>query len=280
MCILLTFIVVYAAVLVLKPKEFPIGYVFLVLIITSIFSCLGAVLFNILIYAPQYAGQSLKEIIRSCGFAYLGAPILSFFAVWVLCKIRKVSFFLVVADYAAPFYMLERMIGRIGCLGYGCCYGIRSNLPWAYPFKSWGIANIIPRHPTQAYALIYLLAIFVSSRYLYKKAKSIPGTFALDRKDAPYSGITFFYVWLCYGFLRFWNELLRAEGPFIYGSIKISYIILLIFVIVSAVGLFIIIRKAAAKEEILKALKGALVRLAIWLVVSAVILLSAITLLN
>ena len=276
LCTLLSFLVVLVAALVLKPQEFPLKYVFWAVIIVFFFAFAGAVLLNILLHASEHKGKSIIEAFKSAGVAYLGAPILGLFAFWIFCRSVKISF-LVFADYAAPFFMLDRVIGRLGCLGYGCCYGIPSNLPWAYPFRSWGIINIVPRHPTQAYALITALAIFASSRYLYKKIKSIPGVFAMNHKDAPLSGIIFFYVFLCYSFLRFWNEFLRAEGPFIYGVIKYSHIVLLTFIIISAIGLFLIIRNSTAKDKILKALKDASIRLVVWLVASGVVILSAIS---
>lgn len=277
LCTLLSFLVVLVAVLVLKPRELRGIYAFWAVIISYFFAVVGANLLNIILHASEHKGQHIGEILKTSGVAYLGAPILCLFALWILCRSVKISF-LVFTDYVAPFFMLDRVIGRLGCLGYGCCYGIPSNLPWAYPFKSWGITNIVPRHPTQAYALICALAIFASSRYLYKKTKTIPGVFAMSRKDPPPSaGITFFYVWLCYGILRFFNEFLRAEGPFIYGSFKTSHVILAIFVIVSIVGLCITVKKSVVKDEILKVLKGAFLRLAIWLVGSAVVLLSAIS---
>ena len=276
LCTLLSFLVVLVAALVLRPKELPLKYVFWAVIIVFFFAFTGAILLNILLHAAEYKGKSVIEVLKYAGVAYLGAPILGFFAFWIFCRIIKIPF-LVFADYAVPFFVLDRVIGRIGCLGYGCCYGIPSNLPWAYPFKSWGIAHIVPRHPTQAYAIIAALAIFASSRYLYKRTKSLPGVYAKIHKDAPSAGIVFFYVWLCYGFLRFWNEFLRAEGPFIYGPIKTSHITLSIFVIISVIGLFVIIKKSTAKDEILKALKGAFMRLAVWLVASGVVILSFIS---
>jgi len=274
---LLSFFVVLVSALVLKPKEFPLKYVFWAVIITFLFGFLGANSLNIILHASEYKGKDIAEIIKTSGVAYLGAPVLGLFAFWVFCRVIKISF-LVFADYAAPFFMLDRVIGRLGCLGYGCCYGIPSNLPWAYPFKCWGIPNIVSRHPTQAYEIIYSLAIFISSWYLYKRVKSIPGVFAINHKDAPSSGITFFYVWLCYSFLRFFNEFLRAEGPFIFGFVKLSHIALSVFAIISAVGLFVIIKNSTAKGEIIKALKSALIRLAVWLIVISVVILSAISL--
>jgi hypothetical protein len=55
---------------------------------------------------------------------------------------------------------------------------------------------------------------------------------------------------------------------------------LFIFVIISIVGLRIIIKRSAARDEILKVLKGALGRLVVWLVASGVIFLSVISIYN
>lgn len=288
LCVMLSLIVVFVATLVFRPKAFPLEYVFWGVVTVFLFAFLGALLFNILLYGSK--GETIKMVILDAGLAYLGAPILGFFALWLFCKLIRVPF-LVIADFVAPLFMLERMIGRLGCLAYGCCYGIPSNLPWAYAFKSWGIANVVPRHPTQAYELISALAIFASSVYLYKRTKNIRGVPDEERsqeksieelkqilRKVSSSGFIFFYVWLCYSFLRFWNEFLRAEGLFIYGPFKLSHLILSIFVIISVIGLFITVKKSAAKEQILKALKSATLRLVLWLVGSGVVILTALSL--
>src|SRR5205823_5996367 len=47
-------------------------------------------------------------------------------------------------------------IGRIGCFLNGCCYGKICEFPWAISFPAhanWGMA-MLPRHPTQLYAVI------------------------------------------------------------------------------------------------------------------------------
>ena len=276
-CFLLTLMVVFAAFLILRPREFPFKYAFWQISILIFFAIVGGMLLNIVLHASEHKGESLIEMLKSAGMASLGGQILALFALWIFCRIVKVSF-LVSADYAAPFFMLVQAFGRIGCLAYGCCYGIPSGLPCAYAFKSWGITSIVPRHPTQAYMLISALAILASSRYLYKKAKVIPGVFGLTHREAPTSGITFFYVVLSYSAIRFFIEFLRAEGPFIYGVIKISHITLAIFAVVGAIGLSTIIRKSPSKSDILKALKAAAVRLVVWLAVSGITLLSLLSL--
>ena len=278
-CMLLSYLIVFITALLLRPQGLPFKYVFEGMLVLGLFALMGAKALNIMLNPARYEGRNIIEILQTSGVAYLGAPILGLFALWIFCRIMKTPF-LVAADFAAPFLMLDRIIGRIGCLGYGCCYGIPSRLPWAYPFTAWGIQNIVPRHPTQAYMIIYDLAIFVSSRYLYKRLNPAPDLFARSNKEVPAAGITFFYVWLCYGVLRFFNEFLRAEGPFIYEPIKHSHILTSIFAVVSLIALYIIIKKSSVKGEILKALKGAFARLAVWYVAAAVVILSVISLYN
>lgn len=241
---------VLIAAVAFRPKDFPLKriQIFWVTIIFFVVGLLGSNLLNIILNASQHQGKAIHEIFITSGRAYLGAPLLGFLFLWIYCRNMNISF-LVCVDYTAPFLMLERIFGRLGCLSYGCCYGIPSSLPWAYPFR---VGGGIFRHPTQAYAMVCALAIFVSARYIYKRLRNI-------------RGITFFYVILSYSTLRFFNEFLRAEGPFVYRAVKLSHIALFVFAAVAVIGLFITIKKSALKGEILKALKGAFIRLFIWL---------------
>ena len=253
-CLLLSLAAVLIAAVSLRPKDFPLKRVqiFWLTVLLCFFGVLGTNFLNIILHPSMHRGQTIQEIFNTSGVAYLGAPLFVFLVLWIFCRNIGISF-LVCADYAASFLMLERIIGRIGCLGYGCCYGIPSNLPWAYPFF-----DLTLRHPTQAYELLYALAIFASSRYLYKKIRSA-------------RGITFFYVVFWYSFLRFFNEFLRAEGPFVYGSVKPSHIALFVFACIALIGLFAIMKKSIAKDEISKVLKAAVVRLFIWLMSAGVV---------
>lgn len=213
------------------------------------FGYLGAKFLSIVIYASKYQGLSIQTVLNTSGSAYLGTPLLGFLALWIFSRNAHIPF-LVLADYAVPFLMLERILGRIGCLAHGCCYGITSNLPWAYPFWKGQ-----PRHPTQAYAFVCALAIFISSRYLYKKTR-----------DAP--GVTFFYVILSYSALRFLNECLRAQGPFAFGPIKWSHVALFAFATAALIGLLNLIKKLPAESKVPQQIKSATARLFIWLVLA------------
>ncbi len=287
LCMLAGFIAVLISALLLRPKEFPARYVFWLVIILFVFSIIGAVLFGILLKAIAHPGWGLKDILMISGLAYLGAPVLGLIAVWIYCRAIKISF-LMVADYAAPFLMLERVFGRLGCLLHGCCYGVRSGLPWAYPFFSTS-----PGHPTQAYELSIVLAVLISSVYLYRKIADIsraklpadPANMNIEEmkrltREAPSAGIVLFYVILAYSSLRFFNEFFRAEGPFLYGPVKVSHLVLILFAVISIIGLFDVIRRSSRKEEIIKALKGSVVRLFAWLVIWLVVILTLITIYN
>ncbi|MBN1405484.1 MAG: prolipoprotein diacylglyceryl transferase [Candidatus Omnitrophica bacterium] len=248
-CFLISVVTVLWLVLFFREKDFVLSkaQTFWAAALFIFFGAFGANALNIFSNLAKHHGQSIEQVFRTSGTAYLGAPMLGFLALWVFCMASGVSF-LICADYAVPFLMLERIIGRIGCLGHGCCYGVASSLPWAYPF-----AGTMYRHPTQAYELIYAAAIFLSSRYLYKR---------LFEKA---HGVTFFYVIFTYSFFRFFNESLRAEGPFAWGAVKFSHIGLFIFMVISSVSMFIVIKNSSIKQEMLNSLKGALARLFTWL---------------
>jgi len=253
---LLSFIVVMMASVVLRPKEMSAKVVFGAFLVNFFFAFAGACLLNIILNFGKYEGKSMNFILHNTGVAYMGGPLLGLLAFWIYCKIVKIPF-LVFADYAAPFYMLDRAIGRIGCLGYGCCYGIPSGLPWAYPFNSWGVPEVVPRHPTQAYAIIAAAALFFAGRYLYKRLKEVPGVFSLECGKSPLAGLTFFCVIFGYSFLRFFNEFLRAEGPYLTDWFKVSHPVLLLFMAIAFLGIFFIFKGKDKKEAVIRIFKKA-----------------------
>jgi phosphatidylglycerol---prolipoprotein diacylglyceryl transferase len=245
-CLYLSFLAVVAAAVVLRPKDFPLKriQIFWLALLFILSGYIGSKLLNIIINAARYRGYSALNVFTVSGTAYLGAPILGFIVLWIVCRNLSVNFF-AVADYTASILMLERIIGRLGCFFHGCCYGTVSSMPWAHKFYLFGQKL---RHPTQIYALICALAVFASGRYLYNKTRSN-------------YGVSFFYVILSYSLLRFFNEFFRAEGPFFARPIKYSHLGLLLIIVVSVISLFIIIKKSAEKKEIIENLKQAFTRL-------------------
>lgn len=62
------------------------------------------------------------------------------------------------ADLIALYIPLGHILGRIGCLLSGCCFGVESSLPWALPCAA-GDNHL--RHPTQIYEMLANILIFV-----------------------------------------------------------------------------------------------------------------------
>ena len=61
------------------------------------------------------------------------------------------------SDVFAPGLALGHAIGKVGCFAAGCCWGIKSSLPWAVTFRSpdaailTGVPLDIALHPSQLY---------------------------------------------------------------------------------------------------------------------------------
>lgn len=73
-----------------------------------------------------------------------------------------------IADESAPGIALGYAFARIGCFLNGCCHGHACNLPWAMKFPHGELPNV-PVHPTQLYALVCSMIIFVILKKLHGK---------------------------------------------------------------------------------------------------------------
>jgi phosphatidylglycerol:prolipoprotein diacylglycerol transferase len=84
-------------------------------------------------------------------------------------------------------------IGRLGCFLRGCCYGNPASLPWAVDF-----GDGVPRHPTQLYEMVFMLAMLAA------------GWIAVRRWPEP-AGLVFKAFMLVYFAFRFMIEFIRDE---------------------------------------------------------------------
>jgi len=75
------------------------------------------------------------------------------------------------ADLLAPSIALGQGIGRWGCFFAGCCYGVKTDAPWAISFANpHSLAPLgIPLHPTQIYLSLSTLFIFFVLMWLSKR---------------------------------------------------------------------------------------------------------------
>ena len=104
----------------------------------------------------------------------------------------------------APGIALGHVIGRIGCLLAGCCYGRPTVVKWAVTFNdpaaavNVGTPLAIPLHPTQLYDAGAELIILAALLLTEKRGNKFPGR-------------TFFGYLVLYGISRFIIEFYRGD---------------------------------------------------------------------
>jgi phosphatidylglycerol:prolipoprotein diacylglycerol transferase len=144
----------------------------------------------------------LLTLVRSGGVFYGGLIVAVAVSLWY---IRRVGLPLwTTCDVFAPGIALGHVIGRLGCLFAGCCYGKPTSLPWGITFTDpFAAANVgtplnTPLHPTQLYeagaeALILIILLATESR------------------GRRFAGRTFWLYMLLYAVSRFIVEIFRGD---------------------------------------------------------------------
>jgi len=233
--------------------------IFWMSVIYVISALFGAKLVGIFICYINDPLQSRELILKSAGMAFLGGPALGLVSIWIYSAFTR-TYFLDNTDYVAPFFMLCRAIGRFGCLMEGCCYGVPSKLPWAIRTQFEQDYS----HPTQGYALIGALAIFITTRIYYKTIR-------------PYKGLTFFMIIALYSFLRFFNEFLRVDSIQVLGPLQLSHLVMIALFVIGVVGVYSSSKTMPGRE---KELVGFLKLFGLVLFSSATVVLSALSLIR
>lgn len=148
------------------------------------------------------------------GLVFYGGFITAMIAAILYLKGKNLSLFLT-ADIIAPPLALGHFFGRLGCLFGGCCYGKATNLPWAIIFtKTDSLAPLgVPLHPTQLYAAINNLLIFIFLWFFRRRKK--------------FTGQIFWMYVLLYGITRSFIEMFRGDfrGELILEVLSISQVI-------------------------------------------------------
>src|SRR4029453_7971889 len=143
-----------------------------------------------------------------------------------------------VTDVFAPGIALGHVIGRMGCLFAGCCFGRETDVPWASTFHSpYAAENVgtplnVPLHPTQLYEAGAELLILVL-------------LLATEKKGRPFPGRTFWAYMLLYGISRFIIEFYRGDPRGSIGMFSTSQFLSLIIVPLSIVMIIWLRRRSA-----------------------------------
>jgi phosphatidylglycerol:prolipoprotein diacylglycerol transferase len=175
----------------------------------------------------------LLDLLRSGGVFYGGLIAAVAVALWYLRRHRMPTW--PVTDVFAPGIALGHVIGRMGCLFAGCCFGRPTDVPWAITFhneyarQTSGTPLNIPLHPTQLYeagAELLILGLLL----------------ATERKGRPFPGRTFWGYMLLYGISRFVIEFYRGDTRGAVGIFSTSQFVSIIIVPLAIVMLIVLRR--------------------------------------
>jgi phosphatidylglycerol:prolipoprotein diacylglycerol transferase len=182
--------------------------------------------------------RELLSLARSGGVFYGGLILAVSVALWYIRRIGLPLW--TTCDVFAPGIALGHVVGRLGCLFAGCCYGKPTNVPWAITFTDpFAAANVgtplnVPLHPTQMYeagaeALILLVLLGTESR------------------GRPYPGRTFWLYILLYSISRFAIEFYRGDPRGVIVGISTSQFISLLLA-PHAIGMLLYLGRRQAPE--------------------------------
>jgi phosphatidylglycerol:prolipoprotein diacylglycerol transferase len=152
----------------------------------------------------DYYSQHMGQIIGGGGLTAYGAILGATLGIWVYSKFSKLNFGYF-ADLIAPGIILAQVVGRVGCLINGCCYGIETSLPWGVVYTNpTCLAPLgVGTQPTTIYEIIYLLIIF--------------GVVLLLKGRFKPDGSLFLIYLSLYSLWRFASDFLRDGTSFLFG---------------------------------------------------------------
>ena len=139
-------------------------------------SLLGARLLYVLIEYKYFIDNPLEAFkIWKGGLVFYGGMIAAMAAGLIYIRKHDMPLWRV-GDIVAPSLAIGQAIGRWGCFFAGCCYGVKTDVPWAITFTNpKSLAPLdIPLHPTQIYLSLNALVIFGILMWLLKR-KSFDG---------------------------------------------------------------------------------------------------------
>jgi phosphatidylglycerol---prolipoprotein diacylglyceryl transferase len=179
--------------------------------------------------------RELLELLRSGGVFY-GGLIAAVVVALIYLRRHKLPLW-TTTDVFAPGIALGHIVGRLGCLMAGCCFGRETSVPWAITFHDpAAMINVgtplgVPLHPTQLYeagAEAVILAFLL----------------VFERRGRPFPGRTFWTYMLLYGISRFFIEFYRGDSRgMVFNVFSTSQFVSVILVPLSIVMLVVLSRR-------------------------------------
>jgi len=183
--------------------------------------------------------HELLTLARSGGVFYGGLIAAVAVALWYLRRHRMPMW--TVTDAFAPGIALGHVIGRLGCLFAGCCFGRQTDVPWAITFHNeYAAQNVgtplnVPLHPTQLYEAGAELLILVL-------------LLATEKKGRPFPGRTFWAYMFLYGISRFIIEFYRGDARGLVGVLSTSQFVSVLIVPLSLIMLYLLSKRTTPES--------------------------------
>jgi len=192
--------------------------------------------------------EEVMLLARSGGVFYGGLIAATLIALWYIRRHHLPVW--KTCDAFAPGIALGHVVGRLGCLLAGCCYGKPSSMPWAITFTDpIAAANVgtplnVALHPTQVYEAGAELLILVF-------------LLATERRGRRFEGRTFWGYMLLYAVSRFVIEFYRGDERGMVAGLSISQFISLVLAPLSVFMLVYLRRRATAPRPVKAARRAA-----------------------
>ncbi len=216
----------------------------------SVYIILSAVVGSRLLYVVFHLDEYRNIVdmfaIWEGGATLYGGLILAVLVSYVYA-VKQRLVFLRIADVISPSIALGIMLTRIGCFLSGCCYGQATALPWGVNYPAGCAAYhyserlaqeqsvpVVALHPTQLYASLYGLIIFLVLIFLDRRIGKTGGPFG------------FFLV--LYGISRFALDFFRfyEENMRIFLGLTLNQILSVGLVLI---GVFLLARRTKKSSK-------------------------------
>ncbi|HXJ56354.1 MAG TPA: prolipoprotein diacylglyceryl transferase [Verrucomicrobiae bacterium] len=179
-----------------------------------------------LVEDPRFPSAPWLEIfmVRRGGLVFYGGLIGAIASGVIYARKAKIPLWKF-ADAIAPSIPLGYVLGRIGCLMNGCCFGRPTDLPWAIRFPADHETHGVPVHPTQLYDALLSLALYLTLAWLYRRKR--------------FDGQIFAAYLVAYALLRSLVEAFRGDYPVRYLGIATPAHLVSLLILLAGIVLLI-----------------------------------------
>jgi phosphatidylglycerol---prolipoprotein diacylglyceryl transferase len=232
-------------------------------VLVLVAAILGAKLLLLIVDLPTVLRQpgQILSMLRAGGVFYGGLIAAVAVGIWYIRRQRMPLW--TTCDVFAPPIALGHVVGRLGCLAAGCCFGRPTSLPWGITFHDHfasgyvGTPLDVAVHPTQLYeagaeALILVALLLTERREAIQELRpthdqSRPGT-RVTRSSSfarPFPGRTFWLFLALYAVSRFVIEFFRGDERGVLFGVSTSQFISLVILPLSFLMLALLARRQA-----------------------------------